>query len=79
MLEFVGVRSITTKVAAVTFRAVEPDICPSVALMVVEPGLAAVASPALLIEAAAAFAELQMTCDETSCFEPSEYSPVAVN
>jgi hypothetical protein len=45
----------------------------------VDPGLAAVASPVLLIQAAAAFAELQVTCAEMSCFEPSEYRPVAVN
>ena len=57
MLEFVGDTSITTKVAAVTLSVVEPDMCPSVALIVVEPGPAAVASPALLIEAAPAFGE----------------------
>ena len=66
-----GVRSITTKVAAVTLRLVEPDIFPIVAVIMVEPGLAAVTSPALLIQAAAAFAELHATCDEMSCFEPS--------
>jgi len=79
MLALVGVRSITTKVAGVTLKLVEPDIFPIFAVIMVDPGLAAVASPALLIEAAAAFAELQVTCAEISCFEPSEYRPVAVN
>jgi hypothetical protein len=48
-------------------------------VIIVEPGPAVVASPVLLIQAAAAFAELQLTCAEISCFEPSEYRPVAVN
>jgi hypothetical protein len=78
-LALVGVRSITTKVAAVTLRLVEPDIFPIVAVIVVDPGLAVVARPVLPIQAAAAFAELHVTRDEMSCFEPSEYRPVAVN
>jgi hypothetical protein len=68
----VGVRSITTNVAAVTLRLVEPDILPILALITVDPGPAVVASPALLIQAAAVFAELHVTCAEMSCFEPSE-------
>jgi hypothetical protein len=78
-LALVGVRSITTKVAAVTLRLVESDILPIFAVIVVDPGLTVVAMPVLLIRAAAAFAELHVTCDEMSCFEPSEYRPVAVN
>jgi hypothetical protein len=79
MLAFCGVTSIATKVAAVTLKVVEPDILPIEALMAVEPGPTAVASPLLLIMAAAEFAELQVTCDERFCFEPSVYTPVAVN
>jgi hypothetical protein len=71
-LALVGVRSITTKVAGVTLRLVEPDMLPSFAVIMVDPGPAVVASPALLIRAAAAFAELHSTWDERSCFEPSE-------
>ncbi len=71
-LALVGVRSITTKVAGVTLRLVEPDILPILAAIMVDPGPAAVTSPVLLIHAAAEFAELHVTCDEMSCFEPSE-------
>ena len=70
-LALVGVRSITTNVAGVTLRLVEPDILPIFAVIMVDPGLAAVTSPALLIQAALAFAELHVTCDEISFFEPS--------
>jgi hypothetical protein len=71
-LVLVGDKSITTKVAAVTLRLVEPDMLPIFAVMVVDPGPAVVANPVLLIEAAAEFAELHVTCDEMSFFEPSE-------
>jgi hypothetical protein len=71
-LALVGDRSITTNVAAVTLRLVEPDMLPIFAMMVVDPGPAVIANPALLIEAAAEFAELHVTCDEISFFEPSE-------
>jgi len=79
MLAFVGVRSIATKVAAVTLNVVDPDILPKWAVIVVEPGPTAVASPVLVIEAAAVFAELQVTCDEMFCLVPSAYTRVAVN
>ncbi len=78
-LALVGDRSIATKVAGVTLRLVEPAILPILAVIMVDPGPAGVASPALLILAAAALAELHVTRDETSSFEPSEYTAVAVN
>jgi hypothetical protein len=60
-------------------KVVEPVILRSEALIVVEPGPTAVARPVLLIEAAAEFADLQVTRDERSRFEPSVNTPVAVN
>jgi hypothetical protein len=79
MLGFMGVTPIDTRVAAVTARVVDPDTLPRVAVIVVVPGLTAVASPALLMEAMAALADFQATCDEMFHFEPSENKPVAVN
>lgn len=83
MLAFVGVTPIDTKVAAVTVRVVDPETFPRVAVIVVEPALTVVASPgvlaALLTAAMAALEELQVTVEETSCFEPSLYKPDAVN
>lgn len=75
ILGVVGVTPIDTRVAAVTVSAVEPDTLPRVAMIVVEPELSVVASPmladALLMDATLALEELQVTVEETSCFEPS--------
>jgi hypothetical protein len=64
-----------TSVAAVTVKLVEPETPLRAAMIVVEPGLSAVASPivpaALLIEATLGLAELQVTEVVRSCFEPS--------
>ena len=70
-----GVTPIDTRVAAVTVSVVEPETLSRVAMIVVEPALTVVASPmladALLTDATAVLAELQVTDEETSCFEPS--------
>jgi hypothetical protein len=75
----VGVTPIDIRVAAVTARFVEPDSLPMVAVTMVVPGLIAVATPSVLTEAIAVCADLQFTWDEMSSFEPSLYTPVAVN
>jgi hypothetical protein len=73
MLGFAGVTPIETSVAAVTFRVVDPDTPPSVAVIVVEPGLSAVVSPfdpdVLLTEAAVVAEELQVAKLVRSCVE----------
>ena len=65
MLAFAGVTPSDTRVAAVTVRPVEPDIPPSVAVIVVEPGVAVVITPfvpgALLTDATALTEELHVT------------------
>jgi hypothetical protein len=76
---FVGVTPIDISVAAVTARFVEPDSLPMDAVTVVVPGLIAVATPSELIEAIAVWVLLQLTSDERSSFEPSLYTPVAMN
>jgi hypothetical protein len=60
-LVLVGVTSIATRVAAVTLKEVEPVILRREAMIVVEPGPTAVARPVFVIEAAAEFADLQVT------------------
>jgi hypothetical protein len=70
---------IETRLAAFTFRSVEPLIAPSTAWMVVSPRFRAVASPTAVIEATAVLEELQVTLFEMSVVVPSEYVPIAVN
>jgi len=83
ILGLAGVTPMDTSAAAVTVRLVVPDTPPRVAVIVVAPGLIAVARPtvpaALLRVAMAGSAELQVTCDDRSAFEPSLKTPVAVN
>lgn len=75
MLGFAGVTSIDTKVAEVTVRVVDADTPPRAAVIIVEPAPAVVIIPfepgALLIVAAAATEELQVTAAEMSCTELS--------
>jgi hypothetical protein len=70
---FAGVTPIDTSVAAVTVRLVDADTLPRVAVMVVEPELAAVANPlepaVLLIEATPVAEELQVTAAVRLCVE----------
>ena len=74
-VEFIGVTPIDTSVALVTVSAVLADRPPRAAVIVVEPGLRAVASPAdpaaLLTEAIAVPVELQVTALVRSCVELS--------
>jgi hypothetical protein len=83
MLGLVGVTAMDTSVAEVTVSVVDPDIPPDVAVIVVEPAVAEVASPldpaALLMAATAAADEFQVTSVVRSCVVLSEYVPVAVN
>jgi hypothetical protein len=73
MLGFGGVTPKDTRVAAVTVRFVDPDIPPSVALIVVEPGLSVAANPfdpgELPTDATPATEELHVTKLVTSCVE----------
>jgi hypothetical protein len=79
---FVGVTATDTNIAGVTVSVVEPEMLPEVAVIEVEPVATAVASPwepaALLIVAALAFEELQMTEAVRSCVVLSEKVPVAM-
>ncbi len=65
MLGLVGVTVMDTSVAEVTVSAVDPDILPDVALIVVEPAAMDVAKPleppALLMAATLAVDEFQVT------------------
>jgi hypothetical protein len=83
MLGLVGVTTMDTSVAGVTVSMVDPDILPDVAVIVVEPAAAEVASPlvpAVLSTAATAAAdELQVTDSVRSCVVLSENVPVASN
>jgi hypothetical protein len=79
MVGFAGVTPMDTRVAAVTGRARVLDTPLKVAVIVVEPALSAVASPVLPIEATAGVDEVQVAVVEIFCFEPSLYTPVAVN
>ena len=78
-LVLTGVTAIDTKVAAVTVRLVEPEIAPTAADMVTDPGETAVASPLLLIVAHVVSEEAQVTCVVRFSVELSEKVPVAVN
>lgn len=83
MLELVGVTAMDTSVVEVTVSAVDPDMLPDVAVIVVEPATAVVANPldpaALLMAATAAADEFQVTSVVRSCVVLSENVPVAVN
>jgi hypothetical protein len=79
----VGVTAIDTRIAGVTVRAVEPEILPDVALIVVDPVATVVALPlepaTLLIAATDTVDELQVTDAVRSWVVLSEKIPVAVN
>lgn len=77
---FVAVMVIDCKVAAVTVSAIAFEVTPLwVAVILVEPVPAPVASPVVLIVAAAAFDELQVAEFVRFCVVPSVNVPVAVN
>jgi hypothetical protein len=83
MDELAGVSSIETSAAAVTVNVVVPVIEPEVAIIVVEPVLTALASPAetavLLIVATVVRAELHCTVFVMFCVLPLLNVPVAMN
>jgi hypothetical protein len=83
MLGLVGVTAMDTSVAGVTVSVVDPDMLPDVAVIVVEPAAAEVATPsvpaALLIAATAIADEFQITDAVRSCVVLSENVPVAAN
>jgi hypothetical protein len=83
MLGLAGVTAMDTSVTEVTVRAVDPDILPDVAVIVVVPAAAEVVSPlepaALLTAATAAADEFQFISVVRSCVVLSENVPVAVN
>ena len=74
-VEFTGVTPIDTRVAVVTESVVVADTAPKVAVIAVDPGLRATASPAepgeLLTEATVEVEELQVTALVRSCVELS--------
>jgi hypothetical protein len=75
MLGLTGVIAMDTSVAEVTVNVVDPDVLPNVAVIVVEPADADVASPletALLMAATPAADELQVTDAVRSCVVLSE-------
>ena len=76
---FPGVTEIDTSAAAVTVSVVVPEIVPEVALIVVEPVLAALARPAVVIVATVTLEELQVAVLVKFCVVLSLYVPVAVN
>jgi len=61
MVGLAGVTVMEDRVAEVTVRVVSPEILPEVAMMVVLPGVTAVARPLLLMVATAGLDELQVT------------------
>lgn len=83
ILGLVGVIAMEVNVAGVTVSVVEPETLPEVAVIVVAPVVADVASPCepavLLIAAAPVFEELQRTEVVRSCVVLSEKVPVATN
>jgi hypothetical protein len=85
MLELVGVIAIDTSVAGVTVNVVNPDTLPDVAVIVVDPAAAEVASPlvlepaTLLMVATPAADEFHVIAAVRSCVVLSENVPVAVN
>ena len=76
VLGLVGVIAMDTSNAGVTVRAVDPDMLPDVAVIVVEPVATEEADPlepaALLIVAATRADELQVTAVVRSCVVLSE-------
>ena len=70
---------IDTSEAAPTVSVVDPLTAPCVAIICVAPGLAAITSPVVSMEAMAGLAEFQATSEVMSRLEPSVYRPVAVN
>jgi hypothetical protein len=66
-------------VGALTVIPVDPDIVPSVALIVVDPVATAVAAPVLSIETSEVSADTHVTCALMSWELPSLRVPVAVN
>ena len=75
-----GLTLIEFKVAAVTVTVVDPEIMPTVAVMVVVPALSVfVEWLELSIVATAVELELNVALLDTSETEPSENDPVAVN
>ena len=76
---FVGVTAIETSCAGVTVRTADPLMPLSLALMLLEPVATAVATPLLLIVAAAGLSEAQVTVEVMSELAPSEKLPVAEN
>ena len=70
MLAVAGATAIVVTVFAVTVSAAMPLTPLSVAVKVVEPAAAAVARPAALMLATAAFDELHVAVDVTFCVVP---------
>jgi len=69
----------TDVAAEVTVKVVFPEIAPDVAVIVVEPGATAVASPDVLMVANVVFDDPQVTDAVMFRVLLSEYVPVAVN
>ena len=78
-----GSTAIEINIAGVTVKVVDPDLLPSVAVIVVDPTTTGVTNPfepaALLMAATDADDEPQVTAVVRFCVEPSEYVPVAMN
>jgi hypothetical protein len=74
-----GITVMEDRVAEVTVRVVLPEIVSKVAVMLAVPAAKAVASPLLLIVAAAGLDEVQVTWVVISWLVPSEYVPRAIN
>jgi hypothetical protein len=76
VLGLVGVIAMDTSVAGFTVKAVDPDMLPDVAVIIVDPVAMAAADPlepaALLIVATARVDELQVTAVVKSCVVLSE-------
>lgn len=83
MLGLVGVTAMDTSAAAVTFKVVDPEIAPSVAVISDVPVVAVVARPllpaALLMVATAGVSDIQVTMLVRFWVLLSVYTPVAVN
>jgi len=73
------VREIATNVGAVTVNVIEPLTGPELAVIVVIPCLAVLASPWLLMVATAVSEEFQLTEEVSSLVLPSVNVPVALN
>ena len=75
MLGFAGITAIDTRVAGVTVKVVDPETAALAAIIVVDPGLTAVANPlepdALLTEATVVAEEVQATVAVRFCVELS--------